>query len=106
MPMLIEHIDAIARKKQRDVLYITFEAPKLAHAPSGDAENSDDEDVDWGWDSSFDWKNDPMRQQVCQWLTEQQIAWSPCGYMANENCMISYQGQILKRIYCELSRRI
>ncbi len=25
MPMLIEHIDAIARKKQRTVLYVTFE---------------------------------------------------------------------------------
>ena len=36
MPMLIEHIDAIARKKQRDVLYVTFHPPK-----------SDDEDF-WG----------------------------------------------------------
>ena len=24
MPMMIEHIDAIARRKQRDVLYLTF----------------------------------------------------------------------------------
>ena len=24
MPMLIEHVDAIARKKQRTVLYVTF----------------------------------------------------------------------------------
>ena len=30
MPMLIEHIDAIARKKQRDVLYLTFHSKKSA----------------------------------------------------------------------------
>ena len=28
MPMLIEHIDAIVRKKQRDVLYVTFHPKK------------------------------------------------------------------------------
>jgi len=32
MPQMIEHIDAIARRKQRDVLFVTF-----FDDPSGDA---------------------------------------------------------------------
>ena len=80
MPILIEHIDAIARKKQRDVLYVTFHAKQ-----------SDDDD---SWGSSHDWKNDPMRETVCNWLTDHNIAWQMCGYAADENCMAPYHGQI------------
>lgn len=57
MPMLIEHIDAIARKKQRDVLYVTFHPRKTS--------NTDQ------WDRpSYDWEQDPIRETVCKWLTE------------------------------------
>lgn len=80
MPMLIEYIDAIARKKQRDVLYITFH-PK----------NSRDDD---SWGRSYDWKDLPMRETVCKWLTENHIDWQPCGPVANEHSMRSYRGQI------------
>ena len=80
MPVLIEHIDAIARKKQRDVLYVTFH-PKQ----SGDYDS---------WESSHDWENDPMREVVCNWLTAHHIAWQMCGYAADESCMCSYEGQI------------
>ena len=80
MPMLLEHIDAIARKKQRDVLFIEFRSP----------ENEDGTPCE----SDFDWKTDPLRRQVCQWLTRHQIPWQECGHFANENCMMSYQGQI------------
>lgn len=80
MPFLIENIDAIARKKQRDVLFVTFH-PK----------QSDDDD---SWELSHDWENDPMREVVCNWLTEHHIAWQMCGYVADECCMCSYEGQI------------
>jgi hypothetical protein len=81
MPMLIEHIDAIARKKQRDVLFVTFHPPKSA-------------DID-EWDGPFhDWEQDSMRETVCQWLTDHQINWQLCGEIASENMMRSYGGQI------------
>jgi hypothetical protein len=79
--MLIEHIDAIARKKQRDVLYVTFNPIQMS-------------DMD-GWDSdSYDWEQDPQRETVCQWLTEHGIHWQHCSYFADESCMCSYEGQI------------
>ncbi len=40
MPQLIEHIDAIARQKQRDVLFLRFNDP------------SDSEDWFYDWESS------------------------------------------------------
>ncbi len=81
MPMLIEHIDAIARKKQRAVLYVTFEPHQ------SDARAS--------WKRfSYNWEKDPMRETVCQWLTEHHIPWQPCGAVADENMMCSYRGQI------------
>ncbi|WP_262966122.1 hypothetical protein [Methylobacter psychrophilus] len=81
MPMLIDHIDAIARKKQRDVLYVTFN-PK----------HSDDDD---SCDNLFwHWEGDPMRKTTCNWLTEHHINWQMCGHIANENSMGGYYGQI------------
>jgi hypothetical protein len=79
MPMLIEHIDAIARKKQRDVLYVIFHPKRQV---VGD------------WSASYDWRKDSIRETVCNWLTEHQITWQPCGEIASENAMYSYQGQI------------
>ncbi len=81
MPMLIEHIDAIARKKQRDVLYVTFHPQKTS--------NTDP------WDrSSYEWEQDPIRETVCKWLTEHHIDCQPCGNIANVHSMCSYRGQI------------
>ena len=91
MPMLIEHIDAIARKKQRDVLYVTFEAPK---PESGLTSETEEDEEELRWFLKFDWEHDPMRQQVCEWLTDQHICWFPCGYVASEHSMGRYQGQI------------
>ena len=78
MPVLLEHIDAIARQKQRDVMYLEF------HAPGKSLQLRED----------HDWRNDPMRDTVCQWLTGQGIAWTPCGHFANEGLMMGYRGQI------------
>ena len=81
MPMLIEHIDAIARKKQRDVLYLTFHSKKSADIGLQDG-------------TSDDWEQNPMRETVCQWLTEHHIIWQPCDFVADVNMICSYQGQI------------
>jgi hypothetical protein len=81
MPCLIEHIDAIARKKQRAVLYVTFNPIQMS-------------DMDWWGSDTFDWEQDPMRETACKWLTEHSIPWQLCSYFANESCMCSYEGQI------------
>lgn len=62
MPELIEHIDAIARKKGRDVLYLEFH-------PST------------GW-RRYRCDCDPMRDAVLGWLDEHQVNWVPCGPFA------------------------
>jgi len=81
MPQLIEHIDAIARKKMRGVLFVVFHA---ADNPNGRNTLLD----------SFDWERAPVRKSLCRWLTEQRIPWCECGEVANERCMRSYQGQV------------
>lgn len=80
MPMLIEHLDAIARKKGRDVLFLDF--------PQKESEGIFDLfDVDWD--------NVPIRQQVIAWLNQNQIEWQMCGHVADENSMVGgYHGRI------------
>lgn len=80
MPMLIEYIDAIARQKQRDVLFVTFHAAK--------ADPRDE------WGCSYDWENDPVRAPFCEWLTAHGIAWQCCAGVADENYMGPYEGGI------------
>jgi hypothetical protein len=82
MPLLIEHIDAIARQKQRDVLFLRFSDP------AGQALDDD------GLFSSFDWETSAGRQAVIKWLDENQVAWHPCGDFAATNSMCSYAGQL------------
>jgi hypothetical protein len=75
MPMLLQFVDAIAREKQRDVLFIAFPP----------AERFDDpvpyEDID-------------VRKAIIEWLDANRVGWKPCGEFANENIMRSYAGQI------------
>ena len=84
MPMLIEHIDAIARQKQRDVLFLEFNTP----GPQGPFEEIARED------QGCNWRALPSRLKIIGWLDEQKIAWKPCGAFANLNFMTSYRGQI------------
>ena len=79
MPMLIEHIDAIARKKGRDVLFLDF--------PMGE---SDDPLESF----NVDWDCLPIRKEIVEWLGAHEIEWSSCGHFANENMMCGYQGRI------------
>ncbi|CAL95263.1 hypothetical protein [Azoarcus olearius] len=104
MPQLIEYIDAIARKKGRDVLYVRFK-------PDTNIEEDDDEGDLFPLFKSFDWENFPPRQQIIAWLDAKGIGWQPCGDMPSPNCMVSYLGQIYidlpyapdLPLYCELA---
>lgn len=74
MPELIEHIDTIARKKQRDVLSIRFYTREAIH--------------------EYHFRRDPERQRVIDWLDKNGIAWQPCGPVANENAIQAHRGDI------------
>jgi hypothetical protein len=73
MPQLIEHIDAIARAKGRDVLFVIF------HQDLRDR---------------IAWELLPVRQQIVEWLTANAIAWKPCGQVASTSFVGPYLGQI------------
>ena len=91
MPMLIEHIDAIARQKQRDVLYVAFHPPASGMHDAEKVVGSDD----------VDWKTLPIRQQIIDWLDAQGIGWKPCGHLANVCLMMGYRGRIYIDLPCD-----
>ncbi|MFM0362173.1 hypothetical protein [Paraburkholderia sediminicola] len=74
MPTVLEHIDAIARQKQRDVLYLTF-----FDDPQG---------------KRSAWSENDTRAQIIQWLDAHGIRWRECGEIANPNVMRGYRGSI------------
>ncbi|QEZ47992.1 hypothetical protein [Cupriavidus oxalaticus] len=76
MPQLIEHIDAIARRKQRDVLYLSFF------------------DAGGDWRVPGNWQQNATREQVIAWLATNGYGWEPCGEIAKEAAMASYGGSI------------
>ena len=83
MPLLIEHIDAIARKKQRDVLLVRFNDP--------DTKRNDFSGVRM---PPLNWRVLPIRQTLIEWLDANQIEWDLCGSIANVKSMTGYRGQI------------
>ncbi|MFM8441912.1 MAG: hypothetical protein ACKN9W_01055 [Methylococcus sp.] len=82
MPMLIETIDAIARAKQRDVLLIVFNALRFGSPDDRLAA------------LHYDYRQDPMRRQVIDWLDAHRIPWQPCGDLPDESAIPAYEGQI------------
>lgn len=77
MPQLIEHIDAIARKAGRDVLYLTF----FEDASGARVETC--------------WQENPSRKAIVAWLDENAIAWQACGEVASDQWLvIGYRGSI------------
>ena len=74
MPQLIEHIDAIARKLQRDVLYLEFMKAQRPHC--------------------VDYRSLDSRLRIMQWLDSEGIRWRECGQVASETVMRSYAGEI------------
>ena len=78
MAIIVEHIDAIARKKQRSVLYLEFGVPKEGKSYS----------------SSYQFEQDPIRQEILAWLDKNNIAYTMCGDIASENGWRAYRGQV------------
>lgn len=76
MPRIIDHIDAIARRLQRDVLYLEFH-------PEDRSERR-----------AYRYQQDEMRVRVLDWLDATHVAWQECGPFANPNVMGPYLGQL------------
>lgn len=69
MPQVIQHIDAIAREKERDVLFIHFE--EFEHG----ATNS-------------------KRQELMTWLEQNEIPYQECMGLEEESVIESYMGDL------------
>lgn len=74
MPELIEHIDAIARKKGRAVLYLEFHPHD-------------------GW-RRYRFEADATRDGMLAWLDQHQVGWQPCGPFATPGGFGPYLGQV------------
>ena len=82
MPVLIKHIDQIARIKNRTVLFVGFEQEEgssLLAAPNH---------------TNHNWKTDKNRIELIDWLNDNGIEWTMCGHFASESGWMSYQGNI------------
>lgn len=77
--MRIDHIDAIARKMGRDVLYVEFSGP--AGKRSGQVQRK-----------AFAWKESQERKELIAWLDQQGIGCVPCSGIADLNSMQAYGG--------------
>lgn len=76
MPAQIEHIDAIARKKGRAVLYLEFHPRPFE---------------EW---RNYRYEDDPMRASVLAWFDAHGVPWIECGPFANPCVMGPYLGQV------------
>lgn len=74
MPQILEHVDAIARRLKRDVLYLDFVKAKRPHRE--------------------DYRRLESRARIVQWLDSESIGWCECGPLASETVMRSYAGEI------------
>jgi hypothetical protein len=74
MPQLLEHIDAIARKLNRDVLYLEFLKAQRPHLAN--------------------YRSLESRMRITQRLDSEGIGWRECGQLASETVMRSYAGEI------------
>ncbi|MFL9906761.1 hypothetical protein [Paraburkholderia sp. RL17-337-BIB-A] len=74
MPALLEHIDAIARKLQRDVLYLAFVRGSRPFYENYESLDS--------------------RKRILQWFDDESIPWRECGRYASETTMRSYAGKV------------
>lgn len=97
MVMVIQHIDAIARQKQRDVLYLEFH-------PHGTEPDGMRKALYYNYDA------DPVRLRILEGLDALGVPWMICGEYANVNRLPSYHGQVYldvphdegNELYCRL----
>ena len=73
MPQHMQHIDAIAREKDRDVLFVHFE--------NYEHENADADSYH-------------LRQNLIEWLEQRQIAFAPCMGIEQPGVIESYSGDL------------
>jgi len=71
--MIIEHIDKIARDKNRDILYITFDKEIYP---------------------SYEFEEYTQRNNIIKWLNDNDIPFKECGQIANESGWESYRGEL------------
>jgi hypothetical protein len=85
MPIRIEHIDKIARVKNRTVLFVSFEP-----------EVKDESILSWPVPnhSHHGFESDVNRIELIKWLDGNEIPWQMCGHIASENGWTSYAGNI------------
>jgi hypothetical protein len=76
MPMLIDHIDKIARKKGRGVLYLEFHDTRMLFL------------------KDLDDRTREARDTIIRWLEQSQIPFEPCAGIANPSLIEGYQGQL------------
>ena len=81
----IEHVDAIARAKKRDVIFVEFH--QLEKGKGRKNRLPYDALV-------LEWECLPARRKVIEWLDTQAIRWSPCGNFADLSYVLSYRGQL------------
>lgn len=81
MPQVVEHIDAIARAKRRDVLFVEFY-------------RIDDNGQRQKIIAAHEWSTWSFRVEVIDWLDAKGIGWSLCGHVSSTNMQMSYRGQI------------
>lgn len=97
MVMVIQHIDAIACEKQRDVLYLEF------HPQGADSDGVRKAQY-------YDYKNDPVRTRILEGLDALGVPWMMCGEYADVRRLPAYHGQIYldvphdeeNEMYCRL----
>lgn len=74
MPELNEHVDAIARREQRAVLYLEFHPP-----------------ANW---RRYRFETDTMRDSVLAWLDQHGFGWRQCGQFADPPNLGRYLGEV------------
>jgi hypothetical protein len=76
MPGLIEHVDAIARRAGRDVLYLEFHPQPYR---------------EW---RAYRHDDDAARTRVLAWLDAHGVHWQACGPFADPAVMAPWLGQV------------
>ena len=92
MPLVLEHIDAIARQKQRGVLYVQFH-PLALDLDAGEDLSARDI-IAWKTMPDSAWQSLPIRQQLIDWLDAKGIDWQRCGHYAQVGLGMGYRGQL------------
>lgn len=69
MPILVLHIDEIARQKQRDVLFVSFPELEPCSEPK------------------FDINTYPSRIHLMAFLDENRIPWTPCAHFSDSGLL-------------------